>query len=630
MENKSKKIIYPYIETSEVSEIIKAVRSNNEKGETYKLPRFQRGSVWNSSQRTKLIESMKKGWPIGSIMLAKEVGQEKKPDYIIIDGQQRVRTLLDYTDKKIKYFNFEDLAKKIYDYIKLNKIIHKNKLVAEETDVVIEIQSILRTMGDLNYMEIPEILERKKIIIEVMGSFKKDLKPLLAKLDEIIKEEEKIQDIENYKISIIKFNGDDDDLPQVFELINTRGTKLNKYDILSARWSSEELRINDEEIMNELKLMYDNRKEGIDILNYDSRTFKKSPINLAEYFIGFGMKLGKKYPSLFGTEKQSEDVGFKAFLTIFKENIQKTNDLKKIFNERKLIENGGLDSLQKKIEESIDFVYKNLQPYLEFTLNKKYINSHRICHAHTQIMAFIGTVFNEKFDIDNNFEEKKNWKISKRILERNLSLYFIKDILQGVWDSKHPEEKVKERIESRFYLDEITKEKWENAFENYLSIALEKNYFDPSARSREVIRPADKLFLTFMYIRSKTKSKGDLRYEIEHIVPRERLKKRLINLNINSAPIDSICNLGLITSEINGKKQDLTIVEFLQKKGLDEDIKNLAEYDKKNLFIEGLEESLILPNLKGIDNFAYSWFEEFLKKRFELLKKEFYKVYEIN
>ena len=34
-----------------------------------KVPKYQRGIVWNASQKEKLIDSMKKGYPFGSILL---------------------------------------------------------------------------------------------------------------------------------------------------------------------------------------------------------------------------------------------------------------------------------------------------------------------------------------------------------------------------------------------------------------------------------------------------------------------------------------------------------------------------------------------------------------------------------
>ena len=74
-----------------------------------KLPMFQRGFVWEKEQSAKLIDSILKGFPIGTFIFwktkeelrsYKEVGNHKLPDtpkgdyaQYILDGQQRITSL---------------------------------------------------------------------------------------------------------------------------------------------------------------------------------------------------------------------------------------------------------------------------------------------------------------------------------------------------------------------------------------------------------------------------------------------------------------------------------------------------------------------------------------------------------
>src|SRR5664279_4741863 len=74
-----------------------------------KLPMFQREFVWDKEQSAKLIDSILKGFPIGTFIFwktkeelrsYKEVGNHKLPatpkgDYVqyILDGQQRITSL---------------------------------------------------------------------------------------------------------------------------------------------------------------------------------------------------------------------------------------------------------------------------------------------------------------------------------------------------------------------------------------------------------------------------------------------------------------------------------------------------------------------------------------------------------
>ena len=81
---------------------------NIEKG-IYQIPKFQRDFVWDKNKSAKLIESLLKGYPIGSFILwktkerlksLKKLGGEILKEieegdfvYYILDGQQRITSL---------------------------------------------------------------------------------------------------------------------------------------------------------------------------------------------------------------------------------------------------------------------------------------------------------------------------------------------------------------------------------------------------------------------------------------------------------------------------------------------------------------------------------------------------------
>lgn len=59
------------------------------------IPPFQRGFVWNKTQASKLIESFLVGLPVPAIFLYNERDSHK---YLVIDGQQRLRSVFAYFD----------------------------------------------------------------------------------------------------------------------------------------------------------------------------------------------------------------------------------------------------------------------------------------------------------------------------------------------------------------------------------------------------------------------------------------------------------------------------------------------------------------------------------------------------
>ncbi len=67
-------------------------------------PAFQRRNAWNDDKRSKLIESIIKGYPIPEIVLAER--RDKKNSYVVIDGKQRLLTLAGFKDPDIyKYWD---------------------------------------------------------------------------------------------------------------------------------------------------------------------------------------------------------------------------------------------------------------------------------------------------------------------------------------------------------------------------------------------------------------------------------------------------------------------------------------------------------------------------------------------
>jgi len=78
---------------------LKEFREQFEMGHLNLQPAYQRSRVWSDEQRYSLIESVSQGFPIGLVML--NVIDKVEDDvpvkhYDVVDGQQRVRTIIEY------------------------------------------------------------------------------------------------------------------------------------------------------------------------------------------------------------------------------------------------------------------------------------------------------------------------------------------------------------------------------------------------------------------------------------------------------------------------------------------------------------------------------------------------------
>lgn len=69
-------------------------------------PNFQRRNVWNDEKRSSLIESIYLGYPVPAIVLAEK--SDKKGQFIVIDGKQRLSTIAGFMYSVRNYYGEEE------------------------------------------------------------------------------------------------------------------------------------------------------------------------------------------------------------------------------------------------------------------------------------------------------------------------------------------------------------------------------------------------------------------------------------------------------------------------------------------------------------------------------------------
>lgn len=78
---------------------INALKNNIGRDKLDLCPKYQRGNVWNSDFKEKLIYSILVNYPIGSIIIRKlNQPNEKNADMEVVDGQQRLTTIYDFAN----------------------------------------------------------------------------------------------------------------------------------------------------------------------------------------------------------------------------------------------------------------------------------------------------------------------------------------------------------------------------------------------------------------------------------------------------------------------------------------------------------------------------------------------------
>lgn len=98
-------------ETKTVDALIKLMKAQMLKAN----PEYQRGVVWSESQKKKLVDSVLRGYPLPLIYLhhiKTDVEGMKREDLEVIDGQQRLHALFEFSEGAFKLFHPIDDDKK--------------------------------------------------------------------------------------------------------------------------------------------------------------------------------------------------------------------------------------------------------------------------------------------------------------------------------------------------------------------------------------------------------------------------------------------------------------------------------------------------------------------------------------
>lgn len=196
-----------------------------------KIPKFQRGFVWDESQILKLLESIYQGYPIGSLLFwlseqamksEKNVGgfdlpqtPEKYPRNYVLDGQQRLTTIygvLNWPDRnslhKLNvYFDLEQRSFFHFNGVNGDKKIPMSILF--KTSDFLKFRTKLAEFPNANQLQ-----ESVDILYEV---FREYLIPVVTIKEKTVEE-----------------------VCPIFERINSTGTKLNIFDLMvAATWSDD-------------------------------------------------------------------------------------------------------------------------------------------------------------------------------------------------------------------------------------------------------------------------------------------------------------------------------------------------------------------------------------------------------
>jgi len=216
-----------------------------------KIPAFQREFVWDQNQILHLLDSINRGYPVGSVLLwltderlaaTRNIGgfnlpdtPEKYPVNYVLDGQQRLTSI--YATLTLENRKDDSMFSIFYD-------ISKNIFLPtkEECEKPFPINVLFDTIAFLKEITTLKDEDSQQRVAELQTRFKEYDIPVVT-----------ITEQEHEQVCII------------FERINNSGTGLTLYELMSAwTWSNEfDLREEFQEFVNELE------EKGFGNLNQD-------------------------------------------------------------------------------------------------------------------------------------------------------------------------------------------------------------------------------------------------------------------------------------------------------------------------------------------------------------------------
>ena len=204
---------------------------------SYAMPVFQRGYVWNREQVRKLMNSLYKGYPIGQLLvwntstdptLSRGNGELTPGNVnLILDGQQRITTL---------YGIIKGIPPKFFDG-NANSFTNLYFHIDEE---IFEFYQAAKMKNDKAWISVTELMQQNASVF-MQNKIQEDPQNMdfwIGHLAVLVK----LNQIKEIDIHIQTVEGEDktiDVVVEIFNNVNSGGTKLSKGDLTLAKICSE-------------------------------------------------------------------------------------------------------------------------------------------------------------------------------------------------------------------------------------------------------------------------------------------------------------------------------------------------------------------------------------------------------
>lgn len=575
------------------------------------VPMFQRGKRWNSQQQRTFIDSLIKGFPVGT-MLFYETFDNGKQTYILVDGLQRGNSIKKYMNNPTEFFYDRNISDEFCQSILqiVNANVPENYIVIRTllTDFI----RTQKTFKNLQYyMPAKEIADKFSAGAEPIG----DLIEVIAKFFD---ERQALYDqIALTVIPVIVYHGEEENLPEIFDRINSQGTPLDQYEVYAAAWPvNQRFKVSNTEIVECAIKKYDAFiEDGFVIHGYNREAMRSSKeVNAFEYLFGLSKYLVSKYDILGFNKTLPDDTVNPLGFELVNACLNDTDRIKTLYQNIYAIDN--IDSFEAALYQAIDFVIASVSAIIRFKGNSR--NGTKLFHSKYQILSMISTTFKEMYSDGNFSHVSDSWSERKVLIAKNLKLYYVYDIITNYW-SEGGTGKIHSAAKPNRYANEISPRAWRIALDAF----FEKSMF--RTESRQIANPKSEEYVLLNCIYLNTFTAMDQlsinKFDVEHIAPKEQMKKLIAATSGAGLPISCIANLCYLPEYVNRSKRDRNFYQdtkYLQHINLDEVERKYSFTTRDDL------EWMDMP-YDGSEDFdeLKEFYFDFCNSRFAILKKLF-------
>lgn len=579
------------------------------------VPMFQRGKRWTKDKEDNFVDSLEKGYPVGTMLFFRSVDGQKEI-YTLIDGLQRANTVRNYLLNPTLYV----VARKIPSNI-VDDILAVLALSGHEAAIRVKIQEVIikeiQASATLQKIQC-HIIARS--ITRAIPTTTNDADYLIANVLQPYVEEisERFEEIAGRTIPVIVYSGDESTLPYIFDRINSEGVPLTQYEVFAASWPQQRvICCKNRDIVNYVIKKYD----ALDEDDYSVKGFnreemqKEGRLSIFEIVFGFSKFIVDKFNSLKVTKKLTSDeiepLGFELMNACLNKSKE---DVRTLYT--KLMEFDDINVFIDRLIESINYVEATLSKVMRFKGNKRTENTS--LHSKYQIISMIALVFLEKYSIEDLTRARKTWKESKAKLDCYLIQHYVLDIISSEWNEGGTT-RIFTILSTQRYLYPVSGHALNNALNSYF---LKQSY---RLESKNVATPSkeDIIILNSIYTEIFTAADqlSSCVFDIEHIAPKDQIKDIIHKSGSKGLPISSIANLCYLPQKLNRGKGKKTIYQGLYSPVELQDIE--AKYCFTN------EQSLEWINVRyRADDHAFlkESYHDYLKQRFVVQKQKLFKA----